>query len=139
MRSRPWSTGRSRPWRSSSTCRRGWRIPKTPRKGCGPSSSAGPRSSRGSSKRAWAGPPAAWRLGWVDRTPEASLRKRVAHNLIWRYNFAMPAKHASADELLHLDTQLCFSLYSASLAMTKLYKPLLEELGLTYPQYLAML
>jgi MarR family transcriptional regulator, organic hydroperoxide resistance regulator len=30
-------------------------------------------------------------------------------------------------------------LYSASLAMTKLYKPLLEELGLTYPQYLALL
>jgi DNA-binding MarR family transcriptional regulator len=30
-------------------------------------------------------------------------------------------------------------LYSASLAMTKLYKPLLDELGLTYPQYLAML
>ena len=38
-----------------------------------------------------------------------------------------------------LDHQLCFALYSASLAMTKLYKPLLEELGLTYPQYLAML
>lgn len=38
-----------------------------------------------------------------------------------------------------LDHQLCFALYSASLAMTKLYKPLLEALGLTYPQYLAML
>ena len=35
--------------------------------------------------------------------------------------------------------QLCFALYSASLAMTKLYKPLLEPLGLTYPQYLVML
>lgn len=40
---------------------------------------------------------------------------------------------------LLLDNQLCFALYSASLAMTKLYKPLLETLGLTYPQYLAML
>lgn len=40
---------------------------------------------------------------------------------------------------LELDRQLCFALYSASLAMTKLYKPLLEPLGLTYPQYLAML
>jgi DNA-binding MarR family transcriptional regulator len=40
---------------------------------------------------------------------------------------------------LLLDNQLCFSLYSASLAMTKLYKPLLEALGLTYPQYLVML
>ena len=38
-----------------------------------------------------------------------------------------------------LDHQLCFALYSASLAMTRLYKPLLEPLGLTYPQYLAML
>jgi DNA-binding MarR family transcriptional regulator len=40
---------------------------------------------------------------------------------------------------LQLDRQLCFALYSASLAMTKLYKPLLEPLGLTYPQYLVML
>jgi DNA-binding MarR family transcriptional regulator len=40
---------------------------------------------------------------------------------------------------LALDRQLCFALYAASLAMTKLYKPLLAELGLTYPQYLVML
>ena len=38
-----------------------------------------------------------------------------------------------------LDEQLCFALYSTSLAMTKAYKPLLDRLGLTYPQYLAML
>ncbi|MEX8195337.1 MarR family winged helix-turn-helix transcriptional regulator [Comamonas guangdongensis] len=44
-----------------------------------------------------------------------------------------------ASELLRLDNQVCFALYSASLAMTKLYKPLLDELGLTYPQYLVML
>jgi DNA-binding MarR family transcriptional regulator len=43
------------------------------------------------------------------------------------------------DRLLKLDNQFCFALYSASLAMTKSYKPLLEHLGLTYPQYLAML
>jgi DNA-binding MarR family transcriptional regulator len=48
----------------------------------------------------------------------------------------MPTK---TDALLKLDNQLCFALYSTSLAMTKLYKPLLDELGLTYPQYLAML
>ena len=41
--------------------------------------------------------------------------------------------------MLQLDHQLCFALYSTSLAMTKVYKPLLERLGLTYPQYLAML
>ena len=43
------------------------------------------------------------------------------------------------DTMLHLDQQLCFALYSTSLAMTRLYKPLLDELGLTYPQYLALL
>ncbi len=48
----------------------------------------------------------------------------------------MPSK---TDVMLQLDNQLCFALYSTSLAMTKVYKPLLDELGLTYPQYLAML
>lgn len=56
----------------------------------------------------------------------------------------MKAEHSSkqaadsGDHLL-LDNQLCFALYSTSLLMTKLYKPLLSKLGLTYPQYLAML
>lgn len=45
----------------------------------------------------------------------------------------------SADELLRLDNQLCFAVYSTSLAMTRLYKPLLDKLDLTYPQYLVML
>jgi DNA-binding MarR family transcriptional regulator len=44
----------------------------------------------------------------------------------------------SCDDLL-LHNQLCFSLHSTSLMMTKVYKPLLQELNLTYPQYLAML
>ena len=48
----------------------------------------------------------------------------------------MPNK---SDAMLQLDNQLCFALYSTSLAMTKLYKPMLEDMGLTYPQYLAML
>ena len=51
----------------------------------------------------------------------------------------MPSAALSADELLKLDNQLCFAVYSASLAMTKLYKPALEKLNLTYPQYLVML
>lgn len=51
----------------------------------------------------------------------------------------MATPTTSPDQALLLDNQLCFALYSASLAMTKLYKPLLDELGLTYPQYLAML
>lgn len=53
----------------------------------------------------------------------------------------MPSKTnpVAANPAQLLDNQLCFSLYSASLAMTKLYKPLLETLALTYPQYLVML
>ncbi|PIF75438.1 DNA-binding MarR family transcriptional regulator [Variovorax sp. 54] len=50
----------------------------------------------------------------------------------------MPTK-PPPDEMLKLDNQLCFAVYSASLAMTRLYKPLLEKLQLTYPQYLVML
>ncbi|ADI30188.1 transcriptional regulator, MarR family [Methylotenera versatilis 301] len=43
------------------------------------------------------------------------------------------------DLLLSLDQQLCFALYSASLSMTKVYKPLLAQFKLTYPQYLVLL
>jgi DNA-binding MarR family transcriptional regulator len=46
---------------------------------------------------------------------------------------------ARPDSWLQLDRQLCFALYAASLAMTKRYKPLLEPLGITYPQYLVLL
>lgn len=41
--------------------------------------------------------------------------------------------------MLALENQFCFALYSASHAMTKTYKPMLDRLGLTYPQYLVML
>jgi MarR family transcriptional regulator, organic hydroperoxide resistance regulator len=43
------------------------------------------------------------------------------------------------DDALRLDQQICFPLYAASNLMTRLYRPLLTELGLTYPQYLVML
>ena len=39
---------------------------------------------------------------------------------------------------LRLDEHLCFSLYAASMAVTRIYKPVLDRLGLTYPQYLVM-
>ena len=51
----------------------------------------------------------------------------------------MNARKTKIDSALQLDNQLCFALYSASLAMTKAYQPLLADLGLTYPQYLVML
>lgn len=45
----------------------------------------------------------------------------------------------AATQPLHLDNQLCFALYSANLALHKLYRQLLAPLNLTYPQYLVML
>lgn len=38
-----------------------------------------------------------------------------------------------------LDQSLCFAVYSAGLAFNRLYKPILDPLGLTYPQYLVMM
>lgn len=51
----------------------------------------------------------------------------------------MTNANISTDQALELDRQLCFALYSASHAMTKAYKPHLDALGLTYPQYVALL
>ena len=42
------------------------------------------------------------------------------------------------DNTLELDGFVCFALYSATHALNRLYKPMLDELGLTYPQYLVM-
>lgn len=42
------------------------------------------------------------------------------------------------NSLVPLDGQLCFSLYGAAIAVNRAYKPLLDELGLTYPQYLVV-
>ncbi len=50
----------------------------------------------------------------------------------------MARKHA-ADQPLRLDNQICFAVYSAAHAFNRVYKPLLDPLGLTYPQYLVML
>lgn len=49
------------------------------------------------------------------------------------------SKNPNPCESLMLDNQLCFALHSTSLLMTKVYKPLLQALGLTHPQYLAMM
>lgn len=49
------------------------------------------------------------------------------------------SKNPDPCESLLLDNQLCFALHSTSLMMTKVYKPLLQAIGLTYPQYLAMM
>jgi MarR family transcriptional regulator, organic hydroperoxide resistance regulator len=51
----------------------------------------------------------------------------------------MARKPHAADPLLRLDNQICFAVYSAAHAFNRVYKPLLDRLGLTYPQYLVML
>lgn len=51
---------------------------------------------------------------------------------------ASPPPDADAT-LLSLDRQLCFPLYAASRLITRLYQPLLEPLGLTYPQYIVLM
>ncbi len=52
---------------------------------------------------------------------------------------ANPPGPAARDTSLFLVNQLCFAVYSTSLAMTKLYRPLLAKIGLTYPQYVVLL
>jgi DNA-binding MarR family transcriptional regulator len=45
---------------------------------------------------------------------------------------------AHRNQPVPLDDQLCFAIYSAGMAIQRLYKPLLDRLGLTYPQYLVL-
>ena len=49
------------------------------------------------------------------------------------------ARKQSALDPQRLDNQICFAVYSAAHAFNRVYKPLLDRLGLTYPQYLVML
>jgi DNA-binding MarR family transcriptional regulator len=49
------------------------------------------------------------------------------------------ARKSAADLPLRLDNQICFAVYSTAHAFNRVYKPLLDKLGLTYPQYLVML
>jgi DNA-binding MarR family transcriptional regulator len=67
--------------------------------------------------------------------------------VLWSANSEgpIPSKKASArlrvapGEFLRLDNQLCFPLYAASRLVVQAYAPLLETLGLTYPQYLVLM
>ncbi len=56
--------------------------------------------------------------------------------MVW--GVSKPATLSNPKELT-LDEALCFALYSASRALTGFYRPLLEDLGITYPQYLVLL
>jgi DNA-binding MarR family transcriptional regulator len=45
---------------------------------------------------------------------------------------------STQSEALPLDDHLCFAMYSANIAINRLYRPMLDELGITYPQYLVL-
>ncbi|MEN9445119.1 MAG: hypothetical protein RIS47_2010 [Bacteroidota bacterium] len=51
----------------------------------------------------------------------------------------MQISELDSADVLKLDNQLCFAIYTSSRLMTRAYAPLLEKFGLTYPQYLVML
>lgn len=56
-----------------------------------------------------------------------------------RRSLSAPPGDANPEDHLRLDLQLCFRLYAASRLITRLYQPLLEPLGLTYPQYIVLM
>jgi DNA-binding MarR family transcriptional regulator len=45
---------------------------------------------------------------------------------------------STSTDALPLDDHLCFAMYSANIAINRLYRPVLDELGITYPQYLVL-
>ncbi|MBP2296567.1 MarR family winged helix-turn-helix transcriptional regulator [Azospirillum rugosum] len=50
-----------------------------------------------------------------------------------------PKQPASRSEAAKLADFMCFSIYSANLAYSRVYKPVLEQLGVTYPQYITII
>jgi DNA-binding MarR family transcriptional regulator len=82
------------------------------------------------------------RTGCQFRSRNSIVHNRIARNGIVQYGGVMTTSEEARQagpEALRLNRQVCFAMYSASRAATAAYRPMLEELGLTYPQYLAML
>lgn len=75
----------------------------------------------------------------TNRTPSRPLLDSAARVAARRPVRRARVRPAPAGTTLALDAQLCFALYSTSLETTKRYRPMLDTLGLTYPQYLVML
>ena len=67
------------------------------------------------------------------------MRNRLADETVSAHISSMPTEPIPALDALKLSNQLCFAVYAAAHALNKTYKPLLEPLDLTYPQYLVML
>jgi DNA-binding MarR family transcriptional regulator len=62
----------------------------------------------------------------------------VYHDGLMRFAMPRPKRASKLNDALRLSEFLCFTVYSANHAFNRVYKPLLHELGLTYPQYLVM-
>jgi DNA-binding MarR family transcriptional regulator len=58
--------------------------------------------------------------------------------LVRHPNLIQECKAVNDPDPIPLDGQLCFSLYGAAIAVNRTYKPMLDELGITYPQYLVL-
>ena len=93
-----------------------------------------------------------WAIYPLPRKPQASCTKSGLDKIIQHFRKnslqlnselfklrSMETKNDIANEVPKLDAQLCFALYSTSLAMSKLYRKLLRKLGITYSQYLVMM
>lgn len=52
---------------------------------------------------------------------------------------AVKKQYKTGEDAYKLENQLCFPLYAASRLVTKCYQPVLDELGITYPQYLVLM
>lgn len=84
------------------------------------------------------------RFAAVERPKELPFRGAgFSHRMIWPIPFAEPPGRAVTLVLnehrpFPLDQQLCLKLCSASIAIGGLFKPMLDRLGLTYPQYLVL-
>ena len=52
---------------------------------------------------------------------------------------ALAKRKPDPEEAPKLDDFLCFAIYSTNLAVNRVYKPLLDQLGLTYPQYIVLI
>lgn len=83
----------------------------------------------------------------ASRDHEASGSVRAADRAFWRRDFVnscdwivrdYPSAMTRPTAPLAVDELLCFAAYSTSLAFNRFYKPMLERMGLTYPQFLAM-
>lgn len=77
-------------------------------------------------------------LGEPDTDPAAAKRGKKTASGTGRDKNADSSPPVPTEGELQIEQFLCFSLYSANHAMNRVYKPILTELGLTYPQYLAM-